>query len=92
MEGLSTAVDDSLRFLVAASDYVFSYFLWAELWLRQQMIAAGTPPVVQTAVLICIGAIVAMASARFFGGLIRVAVVMLLVLTLARIAIPGAEP
>ncbi len=92
MESIGSAMNDISHNLGAISDMALAYLLSVELWLREQMTAAGAPPAIQTAAMICAGAFVVMASTRAFGRLIRVAVVMLLVLTLVRIAIPGAEP
>jgi hypothetical protein len=92
MQSVATAVDDSLHFILAIGDVVLTYLVWAELYIRQQMNVVGAPPIVQTAVLVCIGAIATLASTRLLGGAIRVGVFMVLVLSLARVALPVGVP
>jgi hypothetical protein len=59
-----------------------------ELWLRGELQHLGVPHTLQTVILLGVAAILVLGSLRLFGGLVRVAVVLILVLIAIHIVMP----
>ena len=59
-----------------------------ELWLREELQHLGVPHTVQTPILLAVAVLLILGSLRLFGGLIRVAAVLILVLIAIHILMP----
>ena len=59
-----------------------------ELWLRSELQQFGAPHAVQTLILLAVAAVLVVGSLQLFGGLIRIAVVLILLLIAIHIVMP----
>ncbi len=59
-----------------------------ELWLRGELRQLGVPQTAQTLVLLVVAALLVLGAWRLFGGLIRLAVVLVLLLIAIHIVMP----
>jgi hypothetical protein len=62
-----------------------------ELWLRSVLVQFGVPHTLQTVILVGVAAILVLGSLRLFGGLIRIAVVLILLLIAIHIIMPVVQ-
>jgi hypothetical protein len=84
---INTLLDLLKQFAMAVAAILTSL----ELWLRAELQALGVPHTVQTLVLLVVAAILVLGSLRLFGGLIRVAVVLILLLIAIHIVMPVVQ-
>jgi hypothetical protein len=85
---LENAINTLLDLLKQFGLAVAAVLTSLELWLRGELQALGVPHTVQTLVLLVVAAILVLGSLRLFGGLIRVAVVLILLLIAIHIVLP----
>ena len=88
MERANQIVNELLHFVVQLGNLLMSAILAIELWIRGALSQAGLPPAVQTVLMLAVAALLIIGSLRLFGGLIRVAVVLLLLLVAIHIVLP----
>ena len=88
VESFRRFVDSLLNIVIQLGHLIVAALVAIELWLRDQLALAGVPPVIQTVLLIAFAALLIVGSLRLFGGLIRVAVVLVLVLFAIHIIMP----
>jgi hypothetical protein len=62
-----------------------------ELWLRSVLQQFGVPHTLQTVILVAVAAILVLGALRLFGGLIRIAVVLILLLIAIHIIMPVVQ-
>jgi hypothetical protein len=86
---LQTAIDGLLKLIVQFGVAVIAILTGLEVWLRTQLRHLGVPPSAQTLILLAVAALLVLGSWRLFGGIIRVAVLLILVLIAIHIALPG---
>ena len=77
-----------LQLLAHLGDLVLAGIVAIEVWLRAQLTQAGVPPPIQTALLIALAVLLILAALRLFGGLIRVAVILILLLIAIHVLLP----
>jgi hypothetical protein len=85
---LQNAIDTLLKLLVQFGLAVAAILTGLELWLRGELQRLGVPQTVQTPILLLVAALLVLGSWRLFGGLIRVALVLILVLIAIHIVMP----
>jgi hypothetical protein len=85
---LQTAIDTLLRLLIQFGVAVAAILTELELWLRGELQQLGVPHTVQTLILLVVAALLFLGALRLFGGLIRVAVVLIVVLIAIHIVMP----
>ena len=88
MSQLQTAIDTLLQLLTAFGLAVASILTGVELWLRGVLQQFGVPHTLQTVLLLAVAALLVLGSLRLFGGIIRIAVILILVLIAIHIVMP----
>jgi hypothetical protein len=77
-----------LQLLVHIGELVVAAIVACEVWLRGQLGALGVAPVLQTAIMVGLAVLLILGSVRLLGGLIRIAVVLVLLLIAIHIIVP----
>jgi len=85
---LQTAIDTLLNLLSQLGVAVAAILTELELWLRGELQQFGVPRPLQTVILLAVAAVLVLGSLRLFGGLIRIAVVLILLLIAIHIVLP----
>ncbi len=88
MGNLQSAINTLLQLLKQFGLAVAAILTSLELWLRGQLQHLGVAPVIQTVVLLAVAAILVLGALRLFGGLIRIAIVLILLLVAIHIVLP----
>jgi hypothetical protein len=88
VDSFTHVINNLLQFLIRLGDLIVGVIVTIELWLRAQLMQLGVAPPVQTIILIALAAVLILGSLRLFGGLIRVAVVLILILIAIHILMP----
>jgi hypothetical protein len=88
VDSFTHIINNLLQFLIRLGDLIVGVIVTIELWLRAQLMQLGVAPPVQTAILIALAVVLILGSLRLFGGLIRVAVVLILILIAIHILMP----
>jgi hypothetical protein len=88
VDSFTHIINNLLQFLIRLGDLIVGVIVTIELWLRAQLMQLGVAPPVQTVILIALAAVLILGSLRLFGGLIRVAVVLILILIAIHILMP----
>jgi hypothetical protein len=88
MDSFAHLIRSLLDLLIELGNIIVAALITVEVWLRAQLTQFGLPPVIQTVILIAFAALLIIGSLRLFGGLIRVAVVLVLILIAIHIALP----
>jgi hypothetical protein len=73
-------INSLLRLIITLGNIVLAGIVAIELWVRGQLAQLGVPKTLQTVILVTVAILLIIASLRIFGGLIRVALVLVLVL------------
>jgi hypothetical protein len=88
VEKLQTIIDTLLQLLTRFGLAIAALLTGLELWLRRELQDLGVPHEVQTLVLVVVAVLLILGSLRLFGGLIRIAAVLILVLIAIHIVMP----
>jgi hypothetical protein len=88
VDGFTHGVNGLLQFLIRLGNFIVGLLISFELWLRAQLGQFGFSANVQTAIMIAVAAVLILGSLRLFGGLIRIAVVLILILVAIHILLP----
>ncbi len=88
MDNFTHVLNRLLGFLMWIGDMIVGVIVMIELWLRLQLSHFGLPPKVQTLILLGAAVVLILAALKLFGGLIRVAVVVILLLIGMHIFLP----
>jgi hypothetical protein len=80
MERVDQAITKLLALIRDLVDLGLSGLAAIEVWLRGQLAGLGVAPPIQTIILIAIAVVLIVATLRLFGGILRAAVVIFLVL------------
>jgi hypothetical protein len=88
VDSFTHIINNLLQFLIRLGDLIVGVIVTIELWLRAQLMQLGVAPPLQTIILIALAAVLILGSLRLFGGLIRVAVVLILILIAIHILMP----
>lgn len=88
VDAFSRAINSLLQLLIQFGDLVLAAIVAAELWLRGQLTALGVAPSMQVVLLVALAVVLILAALRLFGGLIRVAVVLVLLLIVIHALLP----
>jgi hypothetical protein len=80
VDALNHALETLLRLVIQVGDLIVAGIVAIELWLKSALAQAGLPPAIQTALLITLAVALIITALRMFGGLIRVAFVVVLLL------------
>jgi hypothetical protein len=85
---LQTAIDALLNLLTQFGLAVATILTEFELWLRGVLQQIGVPHTLQTVLLLAVAAVLVLGSLRLFGGIIRIAVILVLLLIAIHIVMP----
>lgn len=88
MDSSANIVRRVLDLLIALGNIIVAALVTIEVWLRAQLTQFGLAPEIQTVILIAVAVLLVVGSLRLFGGLIRVAVVLVLILIAIHVAMP----
>jgi len=91
VNSFSGLVGGLLTLLEEIAEIILAAIISVELWLRSALRLLGAPPFVQTLVLTALAVLLIVGSIRLFSGLIRVAVVLVLVLIAMHIMMPALQ-
>lgn len=92
VDSLRHAIDSLLELILRIGDLIVSGIITIELWLRAQLDQFGLPPMIQTAILAVLAILLVVGLLRLFGGLIRIAVILVLMLIAIHILLPLVRP
>ena len=88
MDSLTNFLSSLLELLLQLGNILLQGLIILETWIRDQLATFGLPPAIQTAIMIGIAVILILTTLRFFGGLVRAVVVLVLLLIAIHILIP----
>ncbi len=88
MDSFRQTIGSILALLIQIGDLIVAGIVAIEVWLRAQLERFGLPPVIQTTILVALAVLLIVASLRLFGGLVRVAAILILVLIAMHILMP----
>jgi hypothetical protein len=88
VDSFAHVINTLLQLLVRLGDIIVGGIVTLELWTRDQLAQFGLAPQVQTVIMLAIAVVLILLAFRLFGGLIRVAVVLVLILIALHIVMP----
>jgi len=88
VDAFTHAINSLLQLLIRIGDLIMAGLLAVELWLRGQLAELGLPPAFQTLIMLAFAVLLILASLRLLGGLIRAAIILVLVLMAIHIVLP----
>ncbi|MEA2790193.1 MAG: hypothetical protein QOG73_2599 [Acetobacteraceae bacterium] len=88
VDTVARVTDALLQLLIQMGNLILAAIVAVELWLRAQFTLLGVSPAIQTVLLVAIAVLLIVAALRLFGGLIRVAVVLVLLLIVIHVVLP----
>jgi hypothetical protein len=88
VDSFAHVINTLLQLLVRLGDIIIGGIVTLELWMRDQLAQFGLTPQVQTAIMLAIAVVLILLAFKLFGGLIRVAVVLVLILIALHIVMP----
>ena len=91
MSSAQQFIDALLRLLIQFGNLVMGFILTIELWLRSQLDQFGVSHNVGTVILLAVALFLIVTALRLFGGLIRVALILFLLLLLIDLLLPVVQ-
>ena len=91
MGNFVSAINTLLALLKQFGRAIAALLTALELWLRSVLVQFAVPHTLQTVILVGVAAILVLGSLRLFGGLIRIAVVLILLLIAIHIIMPVVQ-
>jgi hypothetical protein len=91
VDSFTHVINSLLQLVIALGNLIVGGIITIELWLRAQLDHFGLPANVQTVILVALAALLIIGSLRLFGGLIRVAVILVLILIAVHIMLPALQ-
>jgi hypothetical protein len=88
VENLQTAIASLLQILKQLGVALASILTELEVLLRNELQHLGVPPNLQTVILIAVAVLLILGALRLFGGVIRIAIVLILLLVAIHIVLP----
>lgn len=88
MESARQFVDGLLHLVIQIGRLLMTAIIAIELWVRRALSHAGLPASMQTVLMLAFAVLLIVGALRVFGGIIRIAVVLLLVLIAIHIILP----
>lgn len=89
MASFRQAIDSLLHVIIQIGTLLMAAIVAIEAWLRHALAQTGLPLGAQTVLMLVAAALLILASLRLFGGLIRIAVVLVLVLIAIHLIVPA---
>jgi len=88
VDNFTRVINELLQVLIELGHALVGVLISIELWVRGQLQQFGLTPNTQTAIMVGVAAVLILATLRLFGGLIRVALVLILILVALHILLP----
>lgn len=88
MDNFRHVVNSLLQLVLGLGDLIVAGIMAIELWLRAQLSQLGISQPIQTVILLAVAVVLIVAALRLFGGLIRVALVLVLILIAIHVVMP----
>ena len=88
MDSLTRFINSLLQLLIQIGDVLFNVLITIETWVRGQLAGLGLSSQIQTVIMIVVAVLLIVGSLRLFGGLLRIALVLILVLIAIHIILP----
>jgi hypothetical protein len=88
MDNVNRVLNSLLQLVIGLGDLIVGGILAIEEWMRGQLATLGVSPQIQTVILVVLAVVLILAALRLFGGLIRIAVVLVLALIAIHILMP----
>jgi hypothetical protein len=88
LNSFANVIHGLLQLLIQLGDLIVGWIVLLEMWLRGQLTHFGVDPQIQTVILLVLAVVLIVGALRLFGGLIRVAVVLVLLLIAIHILMP----
>ncbi len=88
MAAFNHALQTLLNLLIQFGNLVMAGIVACELWLRAELTLLHVPRPIQTVLMVALALLLIVAALRLFGGLIRVAVIVVLVLIAIHVLLP----
>jgi hypothetical protein len=89
MDSFERFINNLLELLIALGGVILQVLVAIEIWLRGQLTVLGINPAIQTLIMIAVAVALIVGSLRFFGGLLRIGLVLVLLLIAIHIAMPA---
>jgi hypothetical protein len=88
VDSFKNVVNSLLQLVLELGNLIVAGIVFIELWLRGELTQFGLPQTAQTIILLLLAVVLIVGALRLFGGLIRVAVVLILILIGIHILMP----
>jgi hypothetical protein len=88
MDQVNSVLDSLLKLIISLGNIIVDAIVSIELWMRTQLTTMGLSPQLQTVVLVVLAIVLIVAALRLFGGLVRIAVILVLALIAVQILMP----
>jgi hypothetical protein len=88
VDGFVHGINSLLQLLIRLGDVIVDAIVALEIWMRDQLQLMGVTGPAQTVVMVALAVVLIVAAFRLFGGLIRVAAVLVLLLVALHIVLP----
>lgn len=88
MDAVNHALQTLLNLLVQIGNLVMAAIVACELWLRGELTLLQVPRPIQTVLMVALALLLIVAALRLFGGLIRIAVIVILLLIALHVLLP----
>lgn len=89
MDSFKHTINSVLALLLQIGDLIVAGIVAIESWLRDQLGQFGLPPGIQTTILVALAALLIVTALKMFGGLIRIALILVLLLIAIHILTPA---
>jgi hypothetical protein len=80
LDTVTNALETLLQLFVRLGDLIVAAIVAVELWLRTLLGQLGVPSSIQSVLLIALAIILVLGALRLFGGVIRIAIILFLLL------------
>lgn len=88
MDSFKHVINSLLQLLIQLGNVIVGWIVIIETWLRGQLLQMGVAPQLQSVILLAFAVVLILGALKLFGGLIRVAVVLVLILIAIHILMP----
>ncbi|WP_158929159.1 hypothetical protein [Acidisphaera sp. S103] len=88
MDSFKHVINSLLQLLIQLGNVIVGWIVIIEMWLRAQLLQMGVAPQLQSVILLAFAVVLILGALKLFGGLIRVAVVLVLILIAIHILMP----
>jgi hypothetical protein len=88
VDSFKHVINNLLQLLIQLGDVIVGWIVIIENALREQLMHLGVAPPLQTIILLALAVILILGALKLFGGLIRVAVVLVLILIALHVLMP----